>query len=60
MVILNDMDTKMEVAINPDTVKFIRLTPGLGTRITFIDNTYVLVRGTVATCLEKMAKKTTK
>ena len=60
MVILNDVDTKLEVAINPDTVKWIRLAPGLGTRITFVDNSYVLVGESVQTCLEKIAKKPVK
>ena len=60
MVILNDVDTKLEIAINPDTIKWIRLTPGLGTRITFVDNSYILVGESVQTCLEKITKKPSK
>ena len=60
MIILSDMDTKLEIAINPDTIKWIRLAPGLGTRITFVDNSYVLVRESVRDCLEKITKKPSK
>jgi len=60
MVILNDVDTKQEIAINPHTVKWIRLAPGLGTRITFVDNSYILVGESVQTCLEKITKKPSK
>lgn len=60
MVILNDIDTNLEIAINPETIKWIRLAPGLGTRITFVDNSYILVRETVQTCVEKFTKKPSK
>ena len=60
MVILNDIDTNLEVAVNPETVKWIRLAPGLGTRITFVDNSYILVKEAVQTCVEKFTKKPSK
>jgi len=60
MIILTDAEANSDIVINPDTIKWVRLAPNLGTRITFIDNTYVIVRETVQTCIEKMTKKTAK
>jgi len=60
MIVLNDLDTNLEIAVNPDTIKWIRLAPGLGTRITFVDNSYLLVRESVRDCLEKITKKPSK
>ena len=60
MIVLNDLDTNLEIAVNPETIKWIRLAPGLGTRITFVDNSYVLVRESVRDCLEKITKKPSK
>jgi uncharacterized protein YlzI (FlbEa/FlbD family) len=60
MIVLNDLDTNLEIAVNPETIKWIRLAPGLGTRITFVDNSYILVRETVQTCVEKFTKKSVK
>ena len=60
MIILTDAEANSDTVINPDTIKWVRLVPNLGTRITFIDNTYVIVRETVQTCIEKIAKKPAK
>jgi hypothetical protein len=59
MISFVDAETKTEVYVNPDTVKCVRETR-LGTRVQFIDDTYVIVVDDLKTCVGKLTKKTAK
>ena len=63
MVLFTDAETKTTVYVNPDVVKTVRETR-LGTfyvsRISFTDDTYVLVTDEPKICAEKLFKKTSK
>ncbi len=59
MVLFTDAETKTSVYVNPDNVKFVRETR-LGTRLGFVDDTYVIVTDDAKACAEKLSKKTSK
>ena len=59
MVLFTDAETKTSVYVNPDNVKFVRETR-LGTRLGFVDDTYVIVTDDPKTCAEKLSKKNSK
>lgn len=59
MISFIDVDTKTEVYVNPDTVKIIRESR-LGTRIQFIDGSFLIVVDGMKTCVGKLAKKAPK
>lgn len=63
MILFIDAETGTNVYVNPDTVKHVRETR-LGsryvTRLSFNDDTYVLVTDEPKTCAEKLSKKTSK
>jgi hypothetical protein len=59
MILFVDAETKTEVYVNPDTVKCVRETR-LGTRVQFVDDTYVIVVDALKTCVEKLSRKTSK
>lgn len=59
MISFVDAETKTEVYVNPDTVKCVRETR-LGTRVQFVDDTYVIVTDDLKNCVGKLSKKTSK
>jgi len=63
MILFIDAETKTSVYVNPDAVKHVRETR-LGamhvTKLSFNDDTYVIVTDDLKTCAEKLSKKTSK
>jgi hypothetical protein len=59
MISFIDAETKTEIYVNADVVKCVRETRG-GTRIQFIDDTYVIVVDDLKTCVGKLTKKSSK
>jgi flagellar biosynthesis/type III secretory pathway protein FliH len=59
MVLFIDAETKTSIYVNPNNVKYVR-EARLGTKLEFVDDTYIIVTDDLKTCAEKLSKKTSK
>lgn len=56
MIYFVDFDTDDKILINPALVKVFKPWMGMGTMITFIDNSYIVVKEGLDACAEKISE----